>query len=149
MNTSRGKACTNGPALYDARRKNKLYPKNKALTIARIALAKKAEDVVIIDIKKLSSVSDYIVIASAGSERQVEAIARAIEDGLREKGARPLGTEGAGAGRWALLDYDNVVAHVFLEPLRRHYDLDGLWADAPKTEVRDAARPHGGPARGQ
>ena len=83
MNTSQGTACINSPGPDKQRRKNKLYPKNKALEIARIALGKKATDVVIIDIKKLSSVSDYIVIASAESERQVEAIARAIEDGLR------------------------------------------------------------------
>lgn len=141
MNTSQGTACINSPGPDEQRRKNKLYPKNKALEIARIALGKKATDVVIIDIKKLSSVSDYIVIASAESERQVEAIARAIEDGLREKGERPLGAEGARAGRWALIDYANVVAHIFTLPLRRHYDLDGLWADAAKTEVKDVARP--------
>lgn len=123
------------------RRKNKLYPKNKALEIARIALGKKAKEVVIIDIKKLSSVSDYIVIASAESERQVEAIASAIQEALRKKGERPLGAEGVRAGRWALIDYDNVVAHIFLEPLRHHYNLDGLWADAAKTEVKDTYRP--------
>lgn len=141
MNTSRGTDCINSQGPDKQRRKNKLYPKNKALEIARIALSKKATDVVIIDIKKLSSVSDYIVIASAESERQVEAIARAIEEALREKGERPLGSEGARAGRWALIDYGNVVAHIFIEPLRRHYDLDGLWADATKTEVKDTARP--------
>lgn len=81
--------------------------------------------------------SDYLLICSAESERQVEAIAGAVEEGLRKKGERPLGVEGAAEGRWALMDYVDVVVHVFLEPVRSFYDLEGLWAEAPSTEVKD------------
>ncbi len=90
---------------------------------------------VIINIKKLSTVSDYIVVCSADSERQVHAISGAIEEGLKKKGERPFGLEGAGACRWALLDYSDVVAHIFLSPVRAFYDIEGLWADAPLIEV--------------
>ncbi len=64
-------------------------------------------------------------------------MAVAIEDGLRKKGVRPMGTEGAREGRWALVDYGDVIAHVFFEPVREFYDLEGLWAEAPLTEVKD------------
>ncbi len=90
---------------------------------------------VIINIKKLSTVSDYIVVCSAESERQIHAIADAIEDGLKKKGSRPFGIEGVGTSRWALLDYSDVVAHIFLVPARAFYDIEGLWADAPLIKV--------------
>jgi ribosome-associated protein len=96
-----------------------------------------ATDVVILNLKGYSSVTDYLLICSAQSERQVEAIAREVEDGLRKEGIRPLGIEGVNDGRWALLDFNDVVVHVFHEPIRKFYDLEGLWADAPRTEVKD------------
>lgn len=91
----------------------------------------------VINIKKLSSVTDYLVICSAESERQVQAIARNIEDGLRERKEKPLGVEGIDSGRWVLMDYVDVVVHVFLDSVRSYYDLEGLWAEAPVTEVKD------------
>ena len=103
-------------------------------------MEKQARKVVIINIRKLSSVSDYILICSAESERQVQAIATAIEEGLRKKGERSLGVEGVSEGKWALLDFNDVVVHVFLEPVRDFYDLEGLWAEAPKTEVKEKVR---------
>ncbi len=90
---------------------------------------------VIINIKKLSTVSDYIVVCSADSERQVHAISGAIAEGLKKKGERPFGLEGVGACRWALLDYSDVVAHIFLAPVRAFYDIEGLWAEAPVIKV--------------
>lgn len=102
-----------------------------------MALEKKAENVVVLNVRKLTSVCDYIVVCSAESERQVQAIAYNIEDGLREKGERPLGSEGLTSGRWALVDYGDVVVHVFLENIRKFYDIEGLWSDAPAVEVRD------------
>ncbi len=86
------------------------------------------------------------MICSAESERQVQAIATSIEEGLRKQGERPLGAEGAAEGRWALMDYNDVVVHVFLEPVRTFYDLEGLWAEAPVTEVADKSK-RSGPAR--
>ena len=81
------------------------------------------------------------MICSAGSERQVTAIAEEVSDGLRKKGVVPLGTEGVREGRWALLDYGDVVAHIFTEGVRAYYDLDGLWADAVRTEVPEEPKP--------
>ncbi|MBI2400829.1 MAG: ribosome silencing factor [Deltaproteobacteria bacterium] len=118
-----------------------MEPRKKALEIAKLALDKKAEKVVILNIKKLSGVSDFLLICSAESERQVQAIAYSIEDGLRKKGERPLGMEGVTEGRWALIDYVDVVVHIFLEPVRSFYDLEGLWAEAPVTEVKDRPAP--------
>ncbi len=108
--------------------------------IARLALTKQANDVVILNIKKLSTVSDYIVICSAESEVQVQAITKAIEAGLKEKQERPFGLEGVLAGRWALLDYSDVVAHIFLTRVRDYYDIEGLWAEAPRTIIEDKPR---------
>lgn len=127
------------------RRLIKLDSRKKALEIAKFALDKQAENVIIINIKKLSAVADCLLICSAGSERQVQAIANWIEDGLRKKGEKPLGVEGTIEGRWALMDYNDVVVHIFLEPVRVFYDLEGLWAEAPSLEVKEkpkrAARP--------
>ncbi|MBE9528440.1 MAG: ribosome silencing factor [Proteobacteria bacterium] len=114
-----------------------MYPKIKATTIAKLASGKLATDIVLLGIKKLSSVADYLVIVSAGSERQVSAIAEEITDGLKKKGQVPLGVEGIKEGRWALVDYGDVVAHVFTEGARAYYDLDGLWADAERTEIEE------------
>lgn len=101
---------------------------------------------VILDIKRLSAVADYLLICSAESDRQVQAIAYGIEEGLRRHGERALGVEGLGEGRWALMDYNDVVVHIFLEPVRSFYDIEGLWAEAPSTEVTDAkARPKAKP----
>lgn len=114
-------------------------------------MEKQARKVVIINIKKLSAVSDFILICSAESDRQVQAIAHAVEDGLRKKGEKALGVEGVSEGKWALLDFNDVVVHVFHEPVRDYYDLEGLWAEAPVTEVRDkvkkAAAAKAAPAR--
>lgn len=82
-----------------------------------------------------------MLICSADSERQVQAIAGAIEEGLRKQGLRALGSEGRTEGRWALMDYNDVVAHIFLEPVRVFYNLEGLWAEATATEVKDRAKP--------
>ncbi len=109
--------------------------------MAHLALEKQADKVLVINIKKLSSVADYLLICSADSERQVHAIARNIEDGMRSSKVKPLGVEGAERGRWALMDYADVVVHIFHEPVRAHYDLEGLWADASVTEVRDKVKP--------
>jgi ribosome-associated protein len=71
----------------------------------------------------------------------VQAIADSIEDGLRKKGERPFGMEGVTGGRWALIDYVDVVVHIFLEPVRSFYDLEGLWAEAPALVVKDKGAP--------
>lgn len=124
---------------YD-RRLPKLDSKKTALEIARLADEKLAERIVVIEIGRLSSVAEYLVICSAPSERQVKAIADNIEDGLKVHGVRPIGVEGVAEARWALIDYGDVVAHVFHGPVRDYYDIDGLWADAPRVDVDLPAR---------
>lgn len=101
----------------------------------------------IINVRKLTSVSDYIVVCSADSEKQVQAIAYNIDDGLRKQGERPLGSEGLTSGRWALVDYGDVVVHVFLENIRKFYDIEGLWSDAPAVSVKDKPAPKKAPVK--
>lgn len=87
------------------------------------------------NIGKLSSIADYLLICSGASDRQVQAIANSVEEGLKKNKARPLSTEGIREGHWALIDYGDVIAHIFLEPVREFYNLEGLWPEAPKTEI--------------
>ena len=114
----------------------KLNSKEKALKAAHLALDKKAEDVIILNISKLSSIADYLLICSGASNKQVQAIANSMEEGLKKNGTRPLSTEGIRDGRWALIDYGDVIAHIFLEPVREFYNLEGLWSEAPRIEVK-------------
>ena len=106
-----------------------------AVAAARAALEKKAEDVVVLDLRGVSGYTDFLVIGSGGSDRQLEAIAESVEQELTAQGHRVIGTEGQRGGRWVLLDFGDVVVHVFHNDDRSHYDLEGLWADAPRIEV--------------
>ena len=90
----------------------------------------------------MSSIADYLLICSGTSDKQVQAIANSIEDGLKKNGTRPLSTEGIRDGRWALIDYGDVIAHIFLEPVREFYNLEGLWSEAPRIEVKDSVKKH-------
>ena len=102
---------------------------------AAAALDKKAEDIAVIDLRELSSYTDFLVICSGSSDRQLDAVADGVEKAMREGGHRVVGTEGEGSGRWVLLDFGDVVVHVFHQEERGFYDLEGLWADAPRVEV--------------
>jgi len=102
------------------------------------ALDTKAEDVRVRFVGPVADFTDYFLIASGGSERQVQSIADRIEERLRERGVRPLHVEGYTAGQWVLLDYGDLVVHVFDEPTRRYYDLERLWSDAPRTDFDPA-----------
>jgi len=109
-----------------------------AHTCAALALEKKADDVVILQVAELTSYADYFVIAAAASERQAQAIARNISDELRRRGKHPLSTDGLEQGNWVIVDYGAVVVHVFMESARAYYDLDGFWVDAPRVDVDEA-----------
>jgi len=98
-------------------------------------LDKKALDVVLLDVRGLSSYADWFVLGSGESERQVGATAEHVQEKLSEEGYRTIGTEGFETGHWVLLDYGEVVVHLFSTEVRAFYDLDGLWADAPKEMV--------------
>jgi ribosome-associated protein len=96
---------------------------------------RKATDVALLDVRGMSSYADYFVLASGDSERQVTASAEHVREQLKSAGNRTIGTEGFDTGNWVLLDYGEVVVHVFFTEVRAFYDLDGLWADAPKEKV--------------
>jgi ribosome-associated protein len=100
-----------------------------------LLLEKKAIDVLILDVRGKTSYADYFVIASGESERQVSAMAEYVEETLRRHSVRPLGVEGQQLGSWVLLDFGEVVAHLFFSETRAFYDLEGLWADVPREKV--------------
>ena len=106
-----------------------------AQACAFLALDKKAEDVAILRVTDLTSYADFFVVASAPSERQVQAIARNVDDELRRVGKKPVGTEGLEQGHWVLVDFGSVVFHIFLSSARNYYDLEGFWSDAPRLEI--------------
>lgn len=110
-------------------------PLELARRIVVLAEDKKAADIVLLELGELTTLADYFVICSGGSERQIDAIADAVADGLRAEGMRPIGREGAAASHWVLLDYGSVIVHVFTPPERDYYQLERHWAEA-KTVLR-------------
>ena len=109
--------------------------KEKALLVAELAKAKLAEDVVILDMRKVSSITDFFVIASASSTKRCQTIAETIETGLSEKDKSVSKIEGYNEGLWVLIDAYDVVAHIFYGDVRRFYNLEGLWGDAPRIKL--------------
>ena len=117
-----------------------MTPKALARTCCRLALDKKAEDVIIMDLRKMPAPTDYFVICSATSDKQVKAIVDNIVEGTEQKGRSPWHVEGYSALKWVLIDYVDVVVHVFQEETRRFYSLETLWGDAPSEEVKPKLR---------
>lgn len=109
----------------------KTTPLALARVAGKLALSKKGFDVRILKLKKLSSVCDFFVVCSGSVDIHVNAIADAVEDGLRGKGIRPHHREGGSGATWVVLDYFDVVVHVFTEEARGFYALEKLWGDAP------------------
>jgi len=107
-----------------------------ARRIADLTLTRKAHDVVIMDLRGLTSMADFFVICSADSDVQVKAIANAVEEGLEKKGAMPWHKE-SGSVNWVLLDYVDVVLHIFHKQIRGFYNLERLWGDAGIAKVSD------------
>jgi ribosome-associated protein len=112
--------------------------KHKAATYIKAVLDMKALDVVALDVSELTSFADTFIICSGRSHRQVSAIAEHVARVLKEKGIRSLGIEGLRDGHWVLMDYGDVIIHVFYEPVRDFYDLEGLWSDAKRIEVSES-----------
>jgi ribosome-associated protein len=96
---------------------------------------RKAKDIVVLDVRKLTSVADVFLICSGASNRQVTAIADHIRSDLKDRGFRPMSVEGLGEGHWVILDYGHIIIHVFYDPIRMFYDLEGLWSDAVRIPV--------------
>ncbi len=105
----------------------------KAKLCLATILERKAVDPVLLHVENLTSVADYFLIAGGTSTRQVQAIARRLRRTLKEKDAPLYGIEGEQDGQWVLLDYGEVVVHIFYQPIREFYDLEGLWVEAPEV----------------
>jgi ribosome-associated protein len=114
-----------------------LIARTLAKRIADLMISKKAYDVVILDLKTLTSAADYFVICSTDSDTQVRAVADAVRDGMDESNERVWHYEGYQALKWIVLDYVDVVAHIFYKEDRSFYNLERLWGDAKKTQVKD------------
>ena len=109
--------------------------KEKAMLCVQYALDSRAKDLVLLDVGGLSSFADYFLICSGKSSRQVQGIADRVEEGLREIGIKPMGVEGRREGHWILMDYGDVIVHVFYEPTRFFYDLESLWFEAKNVPL--------------
>lgn len=102
---------------------------------AELALERKAEDGVVLDVRGISSATDFFLILTGRSDIQVKAVAEHVIDGLKAEGARPNHVEGLDQGRWVLIDYVDFVVHVFHPEVREFYQLEGLWGDAPALRL--------------
>jgi ribosome-associated protein len=111
--------------------------KEKVLHCAQSATEKKAKDVDVLELAGLTDISDYFLVATGTSERHVRTVAEHIEKELKQKGVRPFSVEGYSEGRWVIIDYQNVVAHILLEPLRDLYDLESLWLEAKRYRIEN------------
>lgn len=121
------------------KRSSKLESREKAIAIAKVASSKLADNVRILHVGALSSVTEFIVLASCGNERQVKAVNRYIEEELIALGEKTIGQEGKNNAStpdmaWLLMDYGDVVVHIFHKEARLFYDLDGLWSDVEEVE---------------
>ena len=112
-----------------------LTNREKAQVVAKASLERAAEEVVALDVGNAVSFADVFVICTGHSDRQVRSIADAIEEAVVKHGERLLGIEGYDEGRWVLMDFADVIVHVFQQEVRRHYDLERLWSDAPKLDL--------------
>jgi len=107
---------------------------DKALLCMKIIKERKAVDPVLFEVGKMTDLSDFFIIAGGNSNRQVQAISQHVARRMREEGFRPFGVEGEQEGHWVLMDYGDVIIHIFYQPVREFYDLEGLWLEAPRVE---------------
>jgi ribosome-associated protein len=117
------------------KRRKKPAGREKALLMARAALQKKPLDPLLLEVGAFCSFADYFLILSGSSTRQTQALADHIEGALSKLGFRCRGREGEETGQWILLDYDDVIIHIFYEAARAFYDLEGLWLEAPRLPL--------------
>ncbi|MFH1122706.1 MAG: ribosome silencing factor [Pseudomonadota bacterium] len=107
----------------------------KALLCTKIIKERKAINPILFEMAGLTSITDYFIVASGASNRQVQAISKHVMRRMREQGFRAYGVEGEQEGHWVLMDYGDVIIHIFYQPVREFYDLEGLWTEAPRVEV--------------
>lgn len=113
---------------------------NKVLVAVEAALEKKAYNLVVVEVEHLSSIADYFLIATGRSDVHVQAIARGIEERMDLENAHPISREGLNLAHWVVLDYDDVVVHVFFEPTREFYRLERTWTDAHEVTLPEHLR---------
>jgi ribosome-associated protein len=113
---------------------------DKALAVAQAALEKKAYDLVVLEVEHLNSIADYFVIATGRSDVQVQSIARGIDERMHLEGHQAISVEGLPHAHWVVLDYDDVVIHVFYEPAREFYRLESVWGDAREVPLPEPFR---------
>ncbi|SPD75547.1 Ribosomal silencing factor RsfS [uncultured Desulfobacterium sp.] len=109
---------------------------DKSKLCLKIIQERKAIDPVVLEIGGLTTIADYFLIASGSSSRQVQAISRHLDRRMREEGFKPYGVEGEQEGHWVLIDYGDVIVHLFYQPYREYYDLEGLWVEAPRLSSK-------------
>jgi len=112
-----------------------MTPIEKAKLCLTPILERKAVDPFLLHVEDLTTVADYFLITGGNSTRQVQAIARHLRKTLKERGMPPYGIEGEQEAQWVLLDYGEVVIHIFYQPIREFYDLEGLWVEAPEIRL--------------
>ncbi|MBN1106472.1 MAG: ribosome silencing factor [Deltaproteobacteria bacterium] len=108
---------------------------DKAILCLKIIKERKAIDPILFDVGNLTSITEYFLVASGNSSRQVQAIAKHVSRRMKEEGFKVFGIEGEAQGQWVLIDYSDVVIHIFYQPVREFYDLEGLWIEAPRVET--------------
>lgn len=118
-----------------------------AVRAARAADEKQARDIKVLNVGDLIGITEFFVLASAATERQVRAVADAVEEELRKAGAKPVRREGVRDLRWLLLDFGDIVVHVFTDEEREFYDIERLWKDAPAVKWEPTAKKDATPAR--
>jgi len=106
------------------------------------AFERKAKSITAINVKKLTSYTDSLVIIEGNSQRQVTSMAEHLIKRLKDQKIKPLGSEGVKEGEWALIDYGHVIIHIFESKIKSLYDLEGLWADAPTIDLSEFGDPH-------
>jgi ribosome-associated protein len=111
-----------------------------ALLCVRFALEKKAYDLVLLEVGELTSLADYFLLCTGRSDTQVQAIAQGIEENMKRLGMRLLALEGYGRGQWVVMDFGDVIVHIFYEPVREFYDLERLWSQAPRVTLPEPYR---------
>ncbi len=112
----------------------------KASAIRDAALDRRAERIVALDVRQVSSFADTFIVATGSSDRNLRSIADSIHVAMTRRGERPLGIEGYREGRWILIDCGDVIVHLFQQEIRDHYDLERLWSDASVFELEPAAQ---------
>lgn len=117
-----------------------LTPRQLALLAAEVCDDKKAKQIIVLDVRKITSISDYFIVCSTSNERQARAIAEEMRMKLKEMGKREMGVEGMEDARWVLQDFGDIVLHIFHESQREFYDIEGLWADAKQVRWKKASK---------